>query len=36
MAQPLFWMKKTTGAFMTAAKFMASWTSPCELAPSPK
>ena len=36
MAQPLFWTKNTTGAFITAAKFMASWTSPCEEAPSPK
>ena len=36
MAQPLFWTKNTTGAFITAAKFMASWTSPWEEAPSPK
>ena len=36
MAHWLFWQKNTTGALNTAAKFHASWTSPSEVAPSPK
>ncbi|MNI64565.1 hypothetical protein D3C73_1200170 [compost metagenome] len=36
MAQWLFWQKNTTGALYDAAKTMDSWTSPSELAPSPK
>ncbi|MCY1463276.1 hypothetical protein D9M71_811470 [compost metagenome] len=36
MAQWLFWQKNTTGALKEDAKTMDSWTSPSELAPSPK
>ncbi|OPZ74582.1 MAG: hypothetical protein BWY79_02080 [Actinobacteria bacterium ADurb.Bin444] len=36
MAHWLFWHRNTTGARNTAAKFMASWKSPSEVAPSPK
>ena len=36
IAHPLFWQTNTTGNRKTPAKFIASCTSPCELAPSPK
>ena len=36
MAHWLFWQKKTTGALFTAANTSASFTSPCEVDPSPK
>ena len=36
MAQPLFWQTKTVGVVNTPAKFIASWKSPSEVAPSPK
>ena len=35
MAYSLFCTKKTTGAWKTAAKFIASWKSPSLVAPSP-
>ena len=36
MAYWLFWQKKTHGASYTPAMFIASCTSPSEVAPSPK
>ena len=36
MAQPLFRQKKMHGDFQTPAKFMPTWNSPVEVAPSPK
>ena len=36
MAYWLFWQMKTVGVFMTPAKFMASWKSPSDVAPSPR
>ncbi len=36
MAHWLFWHTKTTGTCQTPAKFIASWKSPSEVAPSPK
>ena len=35
IAYPLFWMRKTTGDFQTAAKFSAACVSPSLVAPSP-
>ena len=35
IAKPLFWTRKTTGAFHTAAKLSASCVSPSLVAPSP-
>jgi len=35
IAYSLFWMKNTTGAWNTAAKFSASWKSPSLVPPSP-
>ncbi len=36
IAHWLFWQKNTTGSSKTPAKFIASWKSPSEVAPSPK
>src|SRR5258708_21695276 len=36
IAQWLFWQVKTTGALKTPAKFIATWKSPSEVAPSPR
>ena len=36
IAHWLFWQRKITGSFNTPAKFMASWTAPSDVAPSPK
>src|SRR5205809_388189 len=36
MAHWLFWQTKTSGTCQTPAKFIASWKSPSEVAPSPK
>src|SRR5207245_1435291 len=36
IAQPLFWHRRMTGAFITPARLAASWKSPCEVPPSPK
>src|SRR5207244_11559699 len=36
IAHWLFWQKKITGAWKTAAKLQPSWKSPSEVAPSPK
>lgn len=36
IAHWLFWQTNTTGAAAAAAKTIASLTSPCEVAPSPK
>src|SRR5216683_2370649 len=35
IAQWLFWQTKTTGALNTPAKFIATWKSPSDVAPSP-
>src|SRR5262249_46414897 len=35
IAQWLFWQMNTTGALNTPAKFIATWKSPSEVAPSP-
>jgi hypothetical protein len=36
IAHWLFWQKKTTGAFQTAAKLSAQWKSCSDVAPSPR
>ena len=36
MAHPLFWQRNTVGVRYTPAKFIASWKSPSEVAPSPE
>src|SRR5688572_14966382 len=36
IAHWLFWLKKIAGSFITPAKFIASWTAPSDVAPSPK
>ena len=36
IAHWLFWTRKTSGRCQTPAKFIASWKSPSEVAPSPQ